>query len=176
MFTSYFDAAGGEGDGFIVVAGWVSSADLWKRFEVDWRLALARAGVPYFHMKEFAHSKGPFQSWEGQEAKRAEFISTLASIIRDYTLFGTGTYLDFKIFKNVNKAYCLSEWEGNEYSLAARDCAAKATRWAMNQTPQALPMEYFFEDGDKGKGFLQKLMEIHFFFHRQFLDGVETGK
>lgn len=160
MFRSYFDAAGGEDQGFIVVAGWVSSVTLWERFEVDWRLALARAGVPYFHMKEFSQSKGPFKSWKSQEQRRANFIGVLAAIIRDYGMFGTGTYLDFNIFNNVNKAYCLREWEGNEYSLTARDCAAMATRWAINQNPPALPMEYIFEDGDKGKGFLQRLMEM----------------
>jgi len=158
MLSSYFDSAGGKDHGFIVVAGWVSSASLWERFENDWRLALAQADVPYFHMKEFSQSKGPFKSWKGQEGKRMNFLSTLAQIIKDYTEFGTCTYLDLSLFETVNQMYCLKEWVGNGYSFAGRECAVTATLWASNRCPEALPLEFFFEEGDEGQGTLEKLM------------------
>src|SRR5579863_351601 len=91
MFTAYYDAAGGKDHGFIVVAGWVSDLEMWEKFAVDWRLALAQAHVPYFHMKAFSQSKLHFESWKDQEGKRRNFLHTLTSIIRSYVRYGVGT-------------------------------------------------------------------------------------
>jgi len=165
MFTAYYDAAGGKDHGFIVVAGWVSDLEMWEKFAVDWRLALAQAHVPYFHMKAFSQSKLHFESWKDQEGKRRNFLHTLTSIIRSYVRYGVGTYVEYEAFEKANASYCLKEWVGNPYSLAGRDCAKESLKWILQQarlpieaaTP-ALPLRHVFEEGDEGQGLLEKLM------------------
>jgi len=63
--TAYFDASGTEHSGTeLVVSGFVSTVKKWKGFEREWRALLDDAGIPYFHMKEFAPSTGIFASWK----------------------------------------------------------------------------------------------------------------
>lgn len=81
MLTCYLDEAGGKAEGFTVICGWVSTVAQWEQFEIDWRLFLASYKVPYFHMKEFAQSTGPFKKWsdarllKGPKGHR-EFVMT----------------------------------------------------------------------------------------------------
>lgn len=69
MFTPYFDCSrSGQGDGIVVVSGWLSTVEKWEQFTFDWKLVLARFNVPYFHMKEFAHSVIAYaEGWKGEE-------------------------------------------------------------------------------------------------------------
>jgi hypothetical protein len=48
------------------MAGYAAPSYLWGRFEVDWKLALARFNVPYFHMRGFTFCHGPYAepSWK----------------------------------------------------------------------------------------------------------------
>ena len=76
-FASYYDASGSESDaqGAIMVIGLVASEAKWRKFANSWRRVLGskRFDVPYFHMKEFAHSKGPFEKWRGDDETRKAF-------------------------------------------------------------------------------------------------------
>src|SRR5258707_733544 len=83
-----FVADGSAGEHYNVVAGWAAPVGFWDQAEIDWTLALAKFDVPYFHMREFAHSIGPFAKWKGKEGTRRRFLETLAEIIRDRLLFG----------------------------------------------------------------------------------------
>jgi hypothetical protein len=72
MLTLYSDCSGsGQDGGTTVVAGWLASGEMWHRFECEWAWILRRYEVPYFHMKEFAHSTGAFAvGWKGENDKR----------------------------------------------------------------------------------------------------------
>jgi len=85
-YSSYFDAGADDRD--VVVAGYVSSVDEWAHFETEWRLTLLKYQVPYFHMKEFTCSRGPFagQEWK-HELRRAAFLSSLIGITNTWTIF-----------------------------------------------------------------------------------------
>ena len=77
--------------------------------------------------------------------------------------FGVCTYVEYSVFNEVNKSFCLREWVGNPYSFAGRDCAKESTKWALSQLPGTdptpwLPLEHIFEEGDDGEGLLEKLM------------------
>jgi hypothetical protein len=150
----YCDAAGGQDHGFIVVAGYLASFDDWNRFTADWNELLATYGLPYFHMKEFAHCKGPFgDSWT-EEAKRARFLSKAAAIIAQYVRQGISAIVEFDSFNRVNATYRLDEVVGVPYSLAGRTCAAKASRF----TSDGAGATYIFDDGDEGRGDLMRVM------------------
>jgi hypothetical protein len=155
----YFDASYDSPKTTTIVSGWVSTTGLWERFDADWRLLLAKYNVPYLHMREFAHSiKGsPFERWRGEESKRASFLSSAAEVIRGYAKFGVACVVDHKAFDQVDAEYALSEILGNPYALAGRDCIANANAWLKKEQRQ-LPVEYFFEDRDVGKGELMRIV------------------
>jgi hypothetical protein len=158
MFTAYFDAAGNTGTGVTIVSGWLASVDQWKRFDEDWRQLLKRYDVPYFHMKEFAHSKKVFSSWERDEERRTSFLCAAVDIIAAYVYSGFACVVTQDVFNRVNRTHKLSEWAGNAYSLAGRDCVAHVRKW-IRLHGNGAPVKYVFERGDSGKGHLMRVME-----------------
>ncbi len=159
-YNGYFDAAGGKDHGFIVVAGWMSTLDRWESFEWKWNEFLIHYDLPYFHMKEFAQSRGPFASWKGDEQKREDCLRVAADIIGSHVDFGVACIVEFSVFESVNRRYRLSETMGVPYSLAASTCVGIANSHIRSQRGGLLrEVTYMFEDGDKGKGELLAIME-----------------
>ncbi len=160
MFTTYHDAAGGKDHGFIIVSGWLSSLVRWDRFEVDWRLLLAKYNLPYFHMKEFVQSKGPFaKNWQGNEPKRARFLAHAVSIIKSHVEYGAACFVEFDVFAKINRTYKLGEMVGVPYSLAGRDCVAHFNEYLRTRHNGVLPqIDYIFDQGDQGWGDLEKVI------------------
>ena len=152
-FTLYSDAAGGKDHGFIVVAGYLSTLDRWNSFAEHWKILLATYDVPYFHMKEFAQSKGPFTTWKNDEPKRARFLSKAADIIVGHVCRSFAHAVGFSLFDRMNRRFYLKEHVGCPYSLAGISCAARA-----RQILQRNDVTYVFEDGDEGKGDLLRIM------------------
>lgn len=155
LFYLYCDAAGGKDHGFIVVAGYLSTFEKWNVFTGQWNKLLAAFDVPYFHMKEFAQFKGPFKDFR-DEPKRARFMERAAAIIAGNVERGFSSIVPFDWFNKVNATYHMREQIGNPYALAARTCVARAGKIIGRKD-----LTCIFEDGDKGKGDLMRLMENH---------------
>jgi hypothetical protein len=49
----------------------------WEQFEIKRERALVDFQIPYFHMREFAHSTGVFEDWKGKETKRRKLFVKL---------------------------------------------------------------------------------------------------
>jgi hypothetical protein len=154
-YTFYGDAAGGSDQGFIVVAGYLSTYQKWLEFIGEWTVLLGAYGLPYFHMAEFAHFKGPFDQFKDDEGRRSEFLSKAASLIRDHVERSFACRVEFASFSRVSRAYPLAEIAGVPYSCAARTCVTKVRK----SLPRGTDVEFVFEDGDKGKGELIRIME-----------------
>jgi hypothetical protein len=45
MVTCYFDESGGDDVGWTFVCGWAATVAQWDRFEIDWKLFLAKNKV-----------------------------------------------------------------------------------------------------------------------------------
>lgn len=159
MFTPYFDCSrSGQGGGIVVVSGWLSTVERWERFTVDWKLVLAKFNLPYFHMKEFAHSRGAFDSgWKGENSKRELFIRSLLGVIQDHVKASFSCMVEGQVFDGVDKEYEVRENFGNEFALCGRTCVADVNKWA-RANGYGLPVEYVFEDGDN-RGKLTQLIE-----------------
>ena len=93
----YFDESGKENDpqfadSAVGVGGYVTTVNSWRDIESRWTavLTLPEFGVPYLHMKEFAHSSpgSPFETWKGDEPRRAAFMAALSRVIRQSDLIG----------------------------------------------------------------------------------------
>jgi hypothetical protein len=104
-------------------------------------------------MKEFSQSTGPFVGWDKREDRRRSFLSKAASIIATHVERSFGCIVEFDIFDRVNKRYRLDEVAGVPYSLAGINCVAKAGNALLGRN-----VAYVFEDGDKGKGELMRIM------------------
>lgn len=83
-YTAYMDETGHAADDaqrFCGMAGFLAPADRWEVFEGKWKQVLVDFKIPYFHMKEFAHSEGVFAGWRGKELKRRKLFGTLLNKI-----------------------------------------------------------------------------------------------
>lgn len=134
MLQSYFDASIDKE--LAVVSGYLSTAGKWESFEIDWRLLLAKENVPYFHMKEFTVSTGPFAKWKGDERRRARFLGALAEIIRSHVLCSFATLVSPKDYEKVDQQFQLRERAGNPYSFCGRNCRAEGEAVGTSQRLQ----------------------------------------
>lgn len=161
MLASYFDEAISEDRGFITVCGWAATIAQWQQFEYDWRLFLAKYDVPYFHMLEYAHSKGPFKKWHGKkwEGTRKNFMRDAATIVSETAQRGFIAFVDNEIFETYDKAYELRSRFNSPYALAGRSCVAMANTWQRTTASGQLEMKYVFEDGGPDKGGLISAMQ-----------------
>jgi len=161
-FAAYYDASGSQSDdGLLVVAGLVSTENKWIRFEREWDAVLSRFGVPYFHMKEFAPSTGPFAKWKNSTAheERRGFLAALVKTIKHgiHKSFVTALMLDD--FAQVNRQFKLREWYGGAYSCCASSCLAKIERWKAKDHRQDRIL-HIFEKGDCGQGQFLKFSRL----------------
>jgi hypothetical protein len=155
----YFDRSADTG--IRVVAGYVSTPEHWQNFQEEWLKWLARPQyrVPYFHMKEFAHSLGAYKDgWKGQPRKRREFLVGLINITKSNTFHSFRASVRSDDFRRFIKIRHMERLFGNEFTLCARACCRDVRKWAGANFPTN-PIEYVFECGDEGKGKLVEIME-----------------
>jgi hypothetical protein len=138
-----------------VVAGFISSHKDWQAFDTAWINRLREDGLDYLHMKEFAGSRVQFaEGWKDNEARRQKLFGDLIGIIKShvYRKFGSVIIMDgWEKLSQGNK----QEYSLNAYVLAARTCAARVREWQEAENFKS-PTGYAFEDGDEGKGMLDK--------------------
>ncbi|MGA2876612.1 MAG: hypothetical protein ABSE82_13870 [Nitrososphaerales archaeon] len=159
MFTTYFDEAGSDDLGYMFVAGYVASVEAWERFEVDWKLFLAKFDVPYLHMKEFSQSKKCYAKWKDNEPQRGRFLGMAAEIINSHAKRAFLSMVSCKEFGEVDAMFTLSERFKSPYALTGRACIGLANNWARNPKTKLLDIEYVFEDGGPDKGGLISSVE-----------------
>ncbi len=159
MFSAYFDASGGPDQHATVVGGYLATVEEWERFDVDWRLLLAKEDLPYFHMKEFTANRKVFSTGWDNETRRSRFLRQLSEIIAAYVRHSFSWSVVHRAFVAIDKKYDLSSRVGNPYCFCARGCAAKIRMWLDAQGYRGEPIEYIFEAGDKGRGILGFVFE-----------------
>jgi len=157
LLACYMDEAGDKKTGFILVCGWLSTAALWEQFEIDWRLLLASYNVPYFHMKEFSQSTGPFKKWKDAEVTRKRFISEAIDITRHRLQQCFFCSVKYPVYEAMDRAHALHEILPSPYAVAGRACVAQLTFWQKNKAHE--DVEFIFEDGGPDKRGLNQAMQ-----------------
>lgn len=102
MLDAYFDETGHGDDAnttFLGIAGCLASAEVWKKVENKWSALLKSEGLPYFHMKEYAFSVGPFKGWKNDEARRKKIYGALWQIILEAELIPLGGFVRLENYK-----------------------------------------------------------------------------
>ncbi|GIQ76209.1 hypothetical protein [Bradyrhizobium sp. RD5-C2] len=69
VLRGYFDDSGQSDLPALSVAGYVGAERLWSAFEIEWKSALARNQISYFHMKEISKPSSPMHKFFGVENK-----------------------------------------------------------------------------------------------------------
>jgi hypothetical protein len=155
MFTACFDTAGTEHDQpMIMTAGFISSANDWIAFDLQWRERLAVDGIAYFHMVEFAQSKKQFKGWRDQEPRRRALLGDLLEIISKHAYRKFGCGISMPKWESMMSKKTLDDFRINAYSMAGMLCVALVDNWA-HQEQIGNAVEIVFENGDVGKGKLQ---------------------
>lgn len=166
MFTFYADESGdqwcedGKLHDFTFVCGYIASVEQWERFEIDWRLFLAKYDVTAFHMKHFAHSVGEFTKWKDNKWKptRDNFMADAAEIIRGVSSHGFVAFLSQSIFDQADRKFKLKEACGTPYGVAGRVCADLVRSWGIRNGIDPCDLEYVFEARETDKGGLMRAM------------------
>src|SRR5262249_11484896 len=168
-YAAIFDGSGSPNDTIaVVVAGFVAPNDQWAEFERNWNDCLKDFGVSALHMREFAHSRGEFASWKGDEEKRRRFLGRLISIIRVRMWHSFAGAVIMGDYRKVDTKYCLSEFS-RPYALAACTCLAKLNNWCKKWIKPEDEIAIIFEDGDEDKGALMEAIKKHFTITPAFL-------
>jgi len=160
MLQTAFDAGGHEADqSCISVAGFISSADDWIRFDEAWRKRLAADGLTYFRMSEFAQFSGQFSDRDAwKEPRRRTLLGNLIEIIQAhaYHKFGVSVVnAEFgRLADDMREHFRLTA-----YVLAGRTCAGHVRQWALEERMGQAPIAYIFEAGDRHRGRLMERME-----------------
>jgi hypothetical protein len=173
VFSSYYDASGKEFQGrFLTVAGVVSTARKWGRFEEAWNKKLDEVGVSAVHMKELMYFKGDFDGWDRQD--RNAFLDELAPIIKRgiHKAFVTCITADAALEMARRFDFARVRAEG-AYLIAAATCTMKVEAWLAEKHP-GKPVMHFHEKGENGQGSLQSSPAIG--SPVTFLRKIENGK
>lgn len=110
-FSAYLDETGHSKDErqkFVGIAGLIASVINWETFEGKWKATLEEFELPYFHMKEFAHSQQTFRDWGGKESKRRKLFGELMMHMETAYCLPFGAIIsmdDFRSFTEEQQGY-----------------------------------------------------------------------
>jgi hypothetical protein len=127
-FRAYFDESGHPDDPntrAFAVGGCIASSEDWNAFDRTWSAALEAAEVPWFHMRDFAHSRGVFEGWP--EKRRRALLATLIRTMKDHRLGFIGTAWRFD---RQDSRHALDHY----YTAAYRTCILYAQPFAVGGT------------------------------------------
>jgi hypothetical protein len=160
MLSTAFDASGSEDDRTCtVVAGFISDATEWIKFDGIWRKRLGEDGLLDFRMSQFTAHKGPFSDeTKWTQPKRDRLIADLIDIIIPHVFRKFGCAVLHPALEQM-PADMREANRITAYSLAGRSCVGDVIEWARENPGFHRPISFVFEDGDKGKGKLMERLE-----------------
>jgi hypothetical protein len=155
MFTACFDASDQEKEHpYMVVAGFISSADEWIKFCEAWNEKLMEYGLDHFRASDCQNYQGHFATWKGNDAKRIALWCDLLTIIKGTTFQKFGCGIEVSDWTSRISRATKTRWRLNAYVLCSTMCAERARNWAQHNRINT-PIEYVFESGDPGSGELK---------------------
>jgi hypothetical protein len=164
--TAYLDETGHSKDEkirFTGMAGLIAPTYYWEQYERKWNQALKEFEIPYFHMKEYAHSKGIFEGWRNDEPKRRALYGSLMNIISETCALPFGSIIPMNIFRRYTK-----EQQGyfkDPYYFAFLTCLVIAADLIGPIRPIEETMAMVFSDQSEfmgsAKGFYEVTKESH---------------
>jgi hypothetical protein len=159
MLTCVFDAGGDDKTPFLTVAGFASSAKDWDSFSFAWKKRLDMDGIEYFHAADLDSFHGPFRHWQNRPDRKElsrSLCGDLMDILKQNVFRKFSHTIINKDFVNLTPQL-REEFALCAYSLAGRICDKGVRDWIASEPGfREKPYEIVFEEGDKGKGKLQR--------------------
>jgi hypothetical protein len=159
MLTCAFDAGGDETTPFLTVAGFASSTEDWDKFSLAWKKRLDEDGIAYFHAADLDSFHGPFRHWEERSDRKIlarQLCADLMDILKSHVYRKFAHTIINKEFMNLTPEL-REEFALTAYSVAGRTCDKGVRQWIATEPGfRGNPYEIVFEEGDRGKGKLQK--------------------
>src|SRR2546422_1547727 len=152
MYTCYYDASSAQDSATkpLVVVGLLSTMKKWLKCENEWDAVLGEFELPYLHMKEFAHSVGPFAALKNDLDKRAEFLAGLIGVLKRRVNIIFQYRLVPEVFHKFDHEYTLREALGNPYAFTTMATIRLANEWFESHYPND-QIEHVVEKGDIGQ-------------------------
>jgi hypothetical protein len=86
MWLAFGDESGHSASpGFYSMGMWVGPESAWERFDKAWRMVLDAFEILHLHMREYAHSLGPFKGWE--ELQRRQLMTAVLLVLEKANVF-----------------------------------------------------------------------------------------
>lgn len=97
---AYFDESGTNlNDPALVMAGFISTDELWSEFSTRWHEAITGWGLTHWHMTDFEARQGEFKEWPRDKESRAR-LGHLLGLIMDHTLATASISFPRALFKS----------------------------------------------------------------------------
>jgi len=170
MFTCYFDVGGHpDNTDVLSVAGFIANVGQWIRFEKEWKKVLAEFGVSSLHMRTFAHSRGEFSSWKGDENKRRAFLAALIRVIKRRVRHSFASSVYLVHYQEIDAIHHIRKVR-SPLAMAGCTCIQHVRNWALTKKFDLNQILFIFEDGDVEKANLSQAVVHDFGIHLTFMN------
>lgn len=139
-----------------VIAGYAATADQWDFFENQWRVMLARHGVPWFHKREMGEPDGVYAKWFPLKDHPEELDAFFADMVR--VIHGHRLQPFFSVVRigDLERFNAETGLNLQPYPLAAYGCALSLVQHGLGPLDTA---EIFFDRVEKVAGKLAQATE-----------------
>lgn len=146
--AAYFDDS--EKSGIATFAGFISDADQWKRFDIEWSEMLEKEELPFFHTVDCYRRKKLCEEWDINRSIRA--LKRAMAIIHFRVRYAISFSVNIPDFHTVVTTPEMKEFFGNPLSFCVAGCLREVENWK-ERYKISDPIAYMFEKGAKyGKG------------------------
>lgn len=159
--TAYMDETGHPNDPnskFIGMGGLIATKDSWLTFERDWKNILNKFGLPYFHMVDFAHSTGIFESFKGKESKRRTLLQEIMQAIRKAYALPFGSIFSLELIRSYPKY--LQVEARSPYFLAFIGCSSAIADLMVPMRPYGENITTVFAEHTEFQNKAKKIHEV----------------
>ncbi len=149
ILKAYFDDSGADkrsDDRLLTIAGYVSTVELWEKFDEAWDTALGE--FDYLHMKEFGDPNGIYKSVKCDPKKEAAFMGGLVEIIAENTRMGVHTTVMLDDLRRFNREH---NRHLNPYALAIHGCISML-QWKF----PTVEIEVYFDKFDRASSLVEE--------------------
>ncbi|HEX3557626.1 MAG TPA: DUF3800 domain-containing protein [Pyrinomonadaceae bacterium] len=161
MLQAYVDESGThDASRHYIVAGYISTADEWEKFDEEWAGVLDDYGLKSFHMVEFksrfVRRKSQYRHIDKPDGDR--MLDRLANVLSRRVLTGVAGVLPMDAYNQVVKGR-YEKYLGRPYTLCTNIMLMAVGLWAKEVDYSAKfqePITFFFERGAQHKGELEK--------------------
>jgi len=152
VLDAYFDESGTHSTSRCVsIAGYVSTPERWRQFDIEWRASLSEWGLEFFHMTDFCSKDSrPYNSWSPEEKQQR--WSRLVRIINRHAMFSVGWSVATNYYDMVLSQEAKDDL-GGPYGLCSRVCQIEAAKMVKSQCGEPYPwIAYTYAAGAIGVG------------------------